>query len=864
MLDAQRIVENQKELTLRFIKPVLWGSGVFFALIAHASELPYITGGVESGSQSPWNAGLWWPAFHRNNNYFFADMDANYASTEGNGAIELGGDYRQQLASNSAWGAYGFAGYNRSTTGQSFFTLNPGIEWLNRAWHVSWNLYVPVSATTQGSGDWVWANSLGIYDYTHFQAHTQYDQLVETASSTGTGTDVIASYRFHALANLKASLGAYYFNMDTHAPGYVAMLTSPVMRHTSVNLAFTHDPLTSNSVVLGVTLHFGHQQDQDTHWMNETVQHNLPAVTTGNTIPIETGYRASGQNQMQADNVWFFNTTGTAYDSGNGIQNCTYEHPCSSVSSTTLENIATSAENAGFRDNPSIYLAPGHYTAPFLIVYGNESLIGRTSDYARTATGENRPTLTTNQVVVDASNNNQINTIENLQLLNNGDGYAAIALINTEQAILNNLAIGVSNASVFDENYAVGLLLDHVNSVSLNDSTIIANNYLTGDFLDIMGINDFGADHFTIENSTINTAVYGGNSINSQGLNVSDNGNITIKNSFFNQTAEGLGVNAINVMNAGSGVTAAITLENSTVTATAEGNGNSANNFTLQGNSSATVSDSTLNASLSSAGTNQNALGVQLYDNAAFTLNNSVMSTTANSTTGQSAATNIFAFDDSQLALTNSTLTATGNSALVTGSTNITAENNAVVTVSGGQLTTTMAGGPTSGEPSGAVALWAVNNAKMTVNNADITAISKNNETGAVALQTQDNAAATINNSVLSAYLEYGNITNTNSSVVVSGNASTIAINDSQILADTAGVTSGNLILATTANTSVMTLTNDLLMASNRMTSSGADPVLTIGAAAENTSTIYLNNPQFNLMGDNVENTKSYGGQIIQ
>ena len=257
-------------------------------------------------------------------------------------------------------------------------------------------------------------------------------------------------------------------------------------------------------------------------------------------------------------------------------------------------------------------------------------------------------------------------------------------------------------------------------------------------------------------------------------------------------------------------------------------------------------------------------MNIQLYNNAELTMNNSSMTATGESTSGQSAATNIFLFNNSQSIFNNTNLTATGSSALVTGSTNITAENDSSASVNGGQFSVSMSGAPSAGEPSGAVALWAINNATLSVNNATVTAISGNNETGAVVLQTQNNAVATVNNSLFKAMMEHGNITTSDASPVIAGDNSSIAINNSQIFATMAGATDHDLIMVESISNATIHLNNDEITANNQMTPAGINPVLTIGAGATNASTIYLNEVNFNLSGENTQNTKTWdSGKVI-
>ncbi|MDF1796461.1 MAG: hypothetical protein P1U63_07995 [Coxiellaceae bacterium] len=830
--------------------------------IGYAST-PYFQLNNQTGSQNPLWAQVWWPSYHHHDNYLFTDADGGYSPVAHSSNTEVGLDYRRLFSQHWAVGAYGFAAFNRSVFGQNFYSLNPGIEFLNHHWHINVDGYFPLGSHFKSNNSWAWADSVGIYNYVRFQGHNQYNQMVRPTSVIGNGTDLIVSYRFTKLANIQASLGSYYFSMPGHPVGVVAKLQSAVMHHVSFSLSATHDPLTSNSINFGVTVHFGNDNNVSTDWINQPVQHNLPLNVRANSLPISNSYQPQGQELLQKDNVWFFSTDGTAFNAGAGLSNCTAENHCSGLNSTNLSQIATDAPSGNFINDPSIYLKPGTYAPSSLVLFSNESLIGRNSDYTQPAQGNVRATINTSTVLIDSSLTNNT-TVANLQLVNNGGSQAAIQILGTANSTLDNLLIGPTTSSSASQNYGSGVFIDGATNVTLSSSTVNANNQVTGLSATVAGILVDDTTNLQISNSTINTSATGDSNLGAYGISITGDSGITINNSVFNQSTTGANTSTGNIVNT-AGVTANININDSQLTATASGDNSLAYHLSSRANSTTTINRSTFTGNTSSTGSNQSNIGFLLYGNSALTLNSSTVRDTGTSTNGLSSATNIYLYDSSSATINDSDLFSSGSAALQTGSTNITATNSSTVTINGGTLETQMAGGPEVTEASGAVPLWALNNSSITVNDAKVIGRSLNSDTVVTDVQAENTSTVTVNDSKLLGYQLNGNSTNADNSIVIAGDTSNVTINNSIIQAETSGSTTRDIILVNAIGSGQINVNNSSLYAYNSYTNSGSSPIETIGLNAINSGIIRFNNSTMLLLGNQVTPTNTAGsGQIIQ
>ncbi len=827
------------------------------------ANMPYFQLNNQTGTQNPLWAQIWWPSYHNDDNYLFTDADGGYSPVGHSSNFETGVDYRRLFAQHWAIGAYGFATFNRSVFGQNFYSINPGVEFLNHHWHINVDGYFPLTNHFKSSDNWVWADSVGIYEYVRFQGHNQYNQMVRQTSTIGNGTDLIISYRFTKLANIQASLGSYYFSMPGNPVGVVAKLQSAVMHHLSFSLSATHDPLTRNSINFGITLHFGNDNNVNTDWINEPIQHNLPLNVGANSLPISNNYQPQGQELLQKDNVWFFSTDGTAFNTSAGLQNCTAENPCSDLNSSNLSQIATDAPSGNFIHDPSIYLKPGTYAPSSLVLFSNESLIGRNADYTQPAQGSNRAIINTSTILIDNSLTTNT-TLANLQLVNNGSTNAAIQILGTANTTLDNLLVGPNSNSSASQNYGTGILIDSAGNVTLSSSTVNANNQITGISASVAGLLVDDTSNFQIINSTINTNTTGDNNLGSYGASIIGDSGITINNSIFNQTTTGANTTAGNILTA-SGVTANINISTSQLSATASGNNSAVYNLTTNTNTTTAINNSTLTDNISSSGSNQSAYNILLDDNSTLTISNSTIRGTGSSANGLSSATNISLDDNSSVTVNNSDLFATGSAALQSGSTNITTNDSSSAIVNGGTLETQMAGGPEVTEASGAVPLWALNNSSISVNDAKIIARSLNSDTVSTAIQAENASSISVNDSKLYGYQVYGNSTDSDNAIVIGGDTSNVTINNSLIQAETSGSSTRNIILVNAIGSAQVTINNSTLNAYNNYTNAGTSSIQTIGLNAINSGIIRLNNSTMSLQGNQVVPTSTSGsGQIIQ
>ncbi len=731
--------------------------------------MPYFLLNNQTGTDNPLFAQIWWPSYQHKDNYIFTDFNGGYSPEMHDSNTEAGIDYRHRFHQQWALGLYHYFSFNYSAFKQSFFAWNPGIEFLNKHWQINWNGYLPLSQRNKNSGEWVWADSVGIYDYIHFAGHNQYNQRVRETSSTGSGTDLIISYRFNKLANLKASLGAYYFDMPKHPVGVVIKLATPVRHHLSFSLSATHDPLTSNSINFGISVHFGNDNNWDNDWINQPVQHNLPLTVGANTIPISNSYQPEGVQRLQKDNVWFFATDGTPYSASLGLNNCTAENPCSGLTSTNLANIAATSSSGGFSYDPSIYLAPGTYSPSSLLLFSNESLIGRTADYKRDANIDNRATINTDTLLISGSFNTN-NTIANIQLTNTGSGINGVALLGTQTTTLNNILIQ-------------GFTTD---------------------------INADGASNLIINNSTLNATATGGS--DAAGIYIDGDSTMTINNTTFNQTVNGDGASAYNIFNEFSH-TANVTINDSILNTTLTSNGSNGGIFgiLLTGDSTLTMNNSTMSGSTTSTTGTGGTTNIDLYNTATATINNSTLLSNGSAAT-QSGSTNITTNNTANATINNSTLEtdmaggpevtaasgavplwALGGSIITVNNTNITARalnsntvatpiqsegsttQGATVNINDSHITAYSRFGNTTNSDN--VLIVAGNSSRITMNNNSISAFTGGNSAhNLIMVQSEGTAQITMNNNAL-----YANNGYTGSSQTIGLNAidSSIIYNNS-------------------------------------------------------------------------------------
>ena len=830
---------------------------------SYGETYPYFNLSTQTNSQNPWVADLWLPLTNSQTHYFFSDINASYSPQKYTRSLELGGVVRKLSNDDWAWGSYAYVSYNRSLLGNNFYTINPGLEFLNRKWHFSWNTYLPISATHQSAGNIVWADDVGIYQYIRFAQHQQFNQKVQLTSSTGVGTDFIVGYHIEPLANTKLSAGVYYFNMPSHPIGFVAVAETPVFKRISFNIGFSHDPLTNNTVTLGIKLHLDGKHDaaDQSNWINEQTQHNLIQITQANTIPISSGYRTQGQDYLQKDNIWFFNPDAPVYNSTFGLANCTYEHPCSNLNIDTTFEISQISQTGHFQDQPSLYLSPGVYPSSSLFLFNNESINGRSSDYVFPASGNDRAQIYTNELTIDGLTGNWSNTVANVALYNNGGNFAAVNISNAQNVYFDNVQIGAMDSVNTWRNYNSGMLISDSENVSFTNSTISVNNYFT-DALDTIGITIDGVQNLYLQNSAINTLGVNTN-MDNIGILINSTSNLSIQNSQLHQQITGLNVNTINLL-ANPTVSANLAINNSGFVAIAEGDGTNAQNLFLVADSRASINNSIFTATTSSTGSNQNTFGVQLHDRSYVSMSNSSITSSAQSVTGKAAATNFFLYDDSRLELTNSNLYAFGSCALVTGNTAITLDNNSTASVVGGTLETYMAGGPSSGEPSGAVTIWTLANSPISISNAQVIARSGNDKTAAAPIQAQEDSIVLVTDSYVSAFYDYGNTTDVPSTAVISTNNSQITIENSRIAMEVLGGVTNKVALLTSYGDSVISVSNSVLKLLSFATPADPTSLNTYGAFAGDSSIIYLSSNLYYLQGSNVELSGTSGaGQVI-
>jgi hypothetical protein len=198
------------------------------------------------------------PLFGQADSFFHVDAQGMLHNND-EYALSFGGGFRHLSESTGIWGAYVFGDYNHSVNGNSFWFVSPGIEFLGRSVDVNANLYVP-TGDKQKTVSVDFAETMGIYDYIHFQGHSQYDLLMKNVEAVGAGGDVEVGVFLPMKNRPKLSVGGYYFspeNAEENISGITARLEVPLTDQLTLQLSDAYDNVNNNTFKVGVSYSFG-------------------------------------------------------------------------------------------------------------------------------------------------------------------------------------------------------------------------------------------------------------------------------------------------------------------------------------------------------------------------------------------------------------------------------------------------------------------------------------------------------------------------------------------------------------------------------------------------------------------------------
>lgn len=845
---------------------------------------------TQIGDQNPLFVEALLPFNRVGNHYFFANAQASYSFNIRNGNAQTGFLYRYLHQEHLALGGYVYTAYNRSPYGPYFWTINSGLEFMTPRWHLNLNSYLPAGGTQKKSGPIYFASNLGYDQYAYFQQHSEYDAVLQQRASTGTGADLVLSYKIKPLHDSRVSLGGYYFNFP-HAPvggkailpGVSTGITTPSFHGFSGRLAYNYDSLNQNVVTLGIRYRMDESSSQTDNWLEQSTQHNIATLGQANSVPFERGFLPIAYNQLLHDNLWFFapNSSSSSFihtsSSSINLNNCTFEQPCTNLSSETAAHIAIVSQDQSFRDAPSLYLSPGNYqTSDHLLqLFGNESINGRSKNYLHAAALDERPVLSLYGIVIQGANGNHTNTLANVQLFNTGGATdAAVVVNNTQNILIDNLLIGAMDTKQINTNYSQGLVLNNVQNTRIVNTTINANNLLYNPTNYLSGISLYGTTNLYLNNTQVNSTTYDPLAI-TMAISVFGESKLQINNSSLNANTsvqnplDSASVFGIWVSEDGGAIN--FDIIGSHINASALGNA-AAINLLLLNASSGTINQSILTAGVSNTGDTSGSFNLLMRDDSRVMVKNSSFFIDSSSTQGRAGGNNFQLGDKAAAFIEDSTLVATGNTYTIDGNTNITTANYARVDVTNSDLICSLNAqlGPSVPglESAGAVTIWAFDHSSINIDHSYLAAISGSAYTQSVILEAETAATVTINNSVLHRSATNGNLLlpneYTNSAILASGAGTTVNLFRSTIYSEDAGLTVNSVSALTAIESAHITMGSSIIIEKNSAKSLASGNYTIAASAAQPGSVITLSDTLSILFADNVKLYENLsGGQVI-
>lgn len=580
------------------------------------------------------------PLWGNPNQILYGDITAKYGDDRAwLASVGLGG--RKIIHGNSIFGAYLFGDYNKTPSANYFTVLNPGIELMSNQWDGHLNAYLPIGQKNKLMGVFT-GNQIGINNTIFFAGHTEYDTLFDLLEDVGPGADIEIGRTFSSFKRTRVFAGGYYFTPKYTADinGVEAGIEMP-LKHKSafVEVRDSYDNINHNTLVLTLRFTLGGLDktgEPDIHdRMLDRIPRHLGNLNNGDGIPSEKDIVNTGRTAVVRDNIWFFNADG-APSVVQGLQNCTFEHPCIGLAQAQIDAINTLAPNANF------YLSTGTYNNPAVGTgfnfYNGQNIFGRMSGFTQSATGNARPLL--NDSLLLNGNNNVCNVriFANSEL--NVDNGGVILPIHTG-ALVTASATGEIN--IYNTDIVANATTLNAAAVINNSSTAIFNinnSTLTSSILNIAGGLAIGAGNISSGTININGSsitVTESDTVNNFnlvfGVVNNENGliNITNSNIAVSSTNSGLTAGVLNNSTVGTGI---VNITGSTISAIGENTNLVADVFNQANNISGIGGTVNIDQSSLSMTSNNNGggLGAGIFNSAKSTVNltNSVITSSGN------------------------------------------------------------------------------------------------------------------------------------------------------------------------------------------------------------------------------------------
>jgi hypothetical protein len=458
------------------------------------------------------------------NHFVYGDVAGDYA-TDDTYVMSPGIGYRG-VYNNQIWGAYAFSDDEKTSAGENFWVLSPGVEWMSPHWDAHVNLYFPTNHSQASSTSF--ASDNGRYNYVAFEAGTnnQYDMMMQYYDVIGNGADTEVGYRFAGKDNLSSRVyaGIYYYQPQgtQNIFGGTLGVEQALSQHVSLAVFNSYDEVNHYAAGISLTLTLGGNANQYSHDVSDRlldpVERHVGIIDTGaGTYDQQTSETLS--QQLQYDNVYFISENGT----GDG----TYGN-AADLSQTTLDNINSNDPNGSrvYIQGNSTYTVNGEnmdsagvtinnggdlYTYYGLEPYANQDFYGRTTDYTAPASASEQPLIVFDDNSNDAFilTNGGENTFSDLNIQDSLGNYGnkdAIMLINESgdaNLTVSDVTITGAQDGIYVFNTGGTVNLDVQNSTFSRGNTglKLQNGVYNGSNGDALNV--------TINNSTFSHNNYG-------------------------------------------------------------------------------------------------------------------------------------------------------------------------------------------------------------------------------------------------------------------------------------------------------------------------------------------------------------------
>ncbi len=483
------------------------------AAITNSSWLPHTgrilgTGAAVSDVRTIGGDGML-PIYGQSDAFAYADFMGDYGSDD-TYLISPGLGYRKVL-NNQIVGGYFFGDYERTSMGENFWVMSPGLEWMNTHWDAHVNGYFPTD-TGQSNGAIDYASNYGIYNNVTFveNTHNQSDMLVEPNVVIGNGVDAEVAYSFAELDGLRSRvyLGGYYYAAPgsyeevDNITGVTAGFEQPINKNLSVSLFNSYDNVNNYAVGVSLTATFGQDSTVFSNNINDRlldpVERHIGIIDTGAGNYDQQGYKDEGM-ALQYDNVYFISETG----SGNG--DGTYGNSAQ-LTQENLDMFATETDSSRiYIQGDSTYLVNEETTqtgdvyttdvASGLYVHAGQNFYGTSTDYKAPADASSQPIIAADAenfyygFIVNEAGENTFSdlTITEYSTLNNtsnNNSVAGIFILNDSDDdmtvnINNTNVTGMDGYGVYARNNASGIMTINTNNSTFNANAVITEDNIT-------------------------------------------------------------------------------------------------------------------------------------------------------------------------------------------------------------------------------------------------------------------------------------------------------------------------------------------------------------------------------------------------